>query len=260
MGIRTCAQCFAYPCDDLQARMPGEDFRELVEARIKEELSDEEYHAFVEPYEALKNLKTIRASLSPGDIVEKKEVPPIKAKIVDFPEDMPFSRDKTDAFKTVHRLLVSVISPHADTYARQTRLKRGRRHTLGLLWVMSFYGDLSKDGSRLVLDSKKHGSESECKWLVRKRDVTLFDTIEFALKNLHGFGLRHKFEASNRDWTFEIHFTKKAGGSNTLKGLEEYVHKLVEEYGQPKYAGASRFKGEAFTHFKKADMRVLAKS
>jgi len=239
--------------------MPGEDFRELVEARIKEQLSDEEYHSFVEPYEALKNLKKIRAFLSPDDIVEKKGIPPIKARIVDFPEDIPFSKDKIKAFKTIHKLLASVVSPHADTYARQLRLKRRRRHILGLLWVMGVYGDLSKDGSQLALDSKKHGSQTGCKWLVRKRDVTLYDTVEFCLKILHGFGMRYNFETSKRDWTLEIHFTKKAGGSNTLKAFKKYVEKLVEEYGKPEYMWASRFKGEAFTRFKKADMRVLAK-
>ncbi len=260
LGIDSCAKCYAYPCEDLQARMPGEDFRELTEARIGERLTDEEYHSFVEPYEALKNLKKIRFSLSDEDIIEKTEVPPIKATIVDFPDDLPFSKNRIKAFKTVHNLLSNIISPRGDTYARQLRLKRIRRHALGMLWVMGAYGDLSRDGSELTVEGQKQGTTKECGWLVRKRDITLFDTVEFCMRVLKDSGLRHKFETSKKNWTFTLYFTKKAGGGNTLKAFKSYVDRLIDEYGQPEYAGASRFKGKAFTLFKKADMRVLAGS
>ncbi len=256
-GIDSCAKCHAYPCEDLEARMPGEDFRELTEARIGEPLTDEEYHSFVEPYEALKNLKMIRASLSDEDIVKKTEVPPIKANVVEFPDDMPFSKDRVKAFRTVHNLLFGIISPRADTYARQLRLKRVRRHVLGMLWVLGAYGDMSSDGTRLMIKGRKQGTTKECGWLVRKRDNTLFDTVEFCMRMLKDSGLRHEFEASKKDWTFSLYFTEKAGGEKTLEALKSYVERLIEEHGNPEYSGASNFKGKAFNLFKKADMRVL---
>jgi hypothetical protein len=259
LGIKSCAQCYAYPCDDLQARMPGEDFRELVESRIKGPLSEEEYHSFVEPYEALKNLKKVRASLAPEDIVEKRDIPPIKARTVDFPKDLPYPKNEITAYRDLHKLLTEVSSARADTYARQLILKRRRKDTYALLWIMGLRGEISQDGSHLVLDSMKSGSNRESNWMVRKRDTTLFSNYEQSLRSLHGQGVRYEFKSSKKDWIFRLSFLKKAGGSDALKALKNYVGRLVGVYGEPEYVGASKYKGKAFTLFKKTDMRVLEK-
>ncbi|UCD92455.1 MAG: DUF3795 domain-containing protein [Methanobacteriota archaeon] len=64
VGVKTCAYCYAYPCEDLEGRIPGEDFRERTESLIGEPVPEDDYLAFLEPYEGLKHLKEMRAGLN----------------------------------------------------------------------------------------------------------------------------------------------------------------------------------------------------
>ncbi|UCD92454.1 MAG: hypothetical protein JSV43_00535 [Methanobacteriota archaeon] len=184
-------------------------------------------------------------------------MPPLRARIVDFPEDLPFSKTEADAFKKVHGLLSKIISPSAETYAKQLSLKRRRPHTMGLLWIMGLYGKSKKERAELVLDSKSQGVRAEYGWLVRKRDNTLYQTIAQCFGILKGHGVRGEFLPSKKDWKIRLTFNKKAGGKATLKALKNYAKKLVDKHGEPTYKGSSRFKGKAYSLFAKADMRIL---
>jgi hypothetical protein len=48
-------------------------------------------------------LKVIHSSLKPEEIVEPAKTPAPKKRIVDFPEGLPFSREETASFRSVHR-------------------------------------------------------------------------------------------------------------------------------------------------------------
>jgi hypothetical protein len=52
-------------------------------------------------------------------------------------------------------------------------------------------------------------------------------------------------------------FSKKAGGKAVLHALKDYITRLSDKYGEPTYAGNTRFKGKAFKLFSKVDMEIL---
>ena len=251
-GVETCAHCSAYPCGVQYPDIDGE----RIASRIGAPIPEEDYLTFIEPYEGLKHLNEIRASLDPEDIVEKVKVKPLKAKIVAFPENLPFSQEETMVFKTLHKLLEKILSAYADTCAQQMLLKRRKPHILGLLWVVGFYGELKKEnGTQLVLD----GTTYEDKWLVRKYDTTLHTYVVQSFRFLKDFGVQGEFEPLKKGWLLRLSFNESAGGVAALKALKRYTTSLVKKYSEPVYAGNTRYKGEAFTLFSKADMRVLMK-
>ncbi|MFQ5911519.1 MAG: hypothetical protein ACE5IJ_12495, partial [Thermoplasmata archaeon] len=74
---------------------------------------------------------------------------------------------------------------------------------------------------------------------------------------LQRYGVRFEHIPVKKEYRLEISFYKRAGGVAAQTALRRYVTTLVERHGEPEYAGASRFKGEAYAQFSKADMRVL---
>ena len=101
-GVANCAYCARFPCDTLKATAAAWN-RETIEAKLGTPLSEEEYRLFVAPFEGMKRLETIRASLKPDAIVEPAKVSASKISIVAFTENMPFSNQDVAAFKAVHR-------------------------------------------------------------------------------------------------------------------------------------------------------------
>lgn len=256
--VKNCSYCSAFPCEDLKARIPGKDFRELIETRMGFKMPDEDYVRFIEPYEGLKHLEDMRSKLSPEDILDKPKVEPLKTQIVEFPMDLPLPKKELAAAKSLHGLLSNILSGRADLYVRQVILKRRKPHMLGILWVLGLYGEFMKSNKdSLVLDTEIHGVRKEYSWLVRKRDTAFFGSAKQAAKLLHDFGVGIEFEKRGKDWRFTMSFSKMAGGKAALNALKNYIARLVEEHGEPIYAGNTRFKGDAFKLFLKADMRIL---
>ncbi|MFQ5910704.1 MAG: DUF3795 domain-containing protein, partial [Thermoplasmata archaeon] len=173
-GAKTCAHCPSYPCEELKTRTPGEDFREILAQRTGEPIPEDDYIAFVKPYEGLKHLAEIRASLKSEDIVQKPKVPPIRARIAKFPDDLSLSGREREAFTALHGLFVKVFSAPADTYARQIIIRRLRKNILNILWVFGRFS--GSKGSRLVVDSEVHGSRDDLRNIVRRKDNALHTT------------------------------------------------------------------------------------
>jgi hypothetical protein len=80
-GVETCAHCSGYPCEDVPKVSLSTDARKRTAARLGTPIPEEDYLAFIEPYEGLKHLDEIRASLAPEDIVEMARVS-VKPRIV----------------------------------------------------------------------------------------------------------------------------------------------------------------------------------
>jgi len=259
-SAQTCAHCSEFPCEDVRRMWTGYT-KKAVAARLgiqASEIPEEDHLAFIEPYEGMKHLKAVRASLNPSDIVKNRKVAPIRARIVDFPEYLRMRDGDIASFKNVHGILRNVLTAPAKTYARQEFLKNRRRHILGFLWLMGHYGDLrEEDGGWLVLDGARHGSRPQCRWLVIKRDNSLHTAVRQGSDLLRDRGIDWKYEPSGSRWLLKLTFNKKAGGLASLKALTTYTLALAKEYGEPVYAGNSRLKGEAFVLFSKADMRIL---
>lgn len=252
--IETCAHCSAYPqCEDVAMVSLAVDAREKIAARLGIPIPEEDYLAFIEPYEGIKHLDEIRASLGPEDIVEVTKVSE-KARIVDFPDDLPFSKEETSAFKALHRLMRTINTVDADTYVMQERLKKRRQYFLKLLWTFGLFGELKQEGgSHLVLDSENYvaqkiPSSSDYSRVVKHYFGTLDEYgVNCEIVPLMESGwLTPGGALRKKGWLMKMAFDDSAGGIAALKALQRYTAKLGEEYGN-----------KAFRYFSKADMRVL---
>jgi len=155
IGVENCAYCSHFPCDQVKD-VSGAWNRKKIEEKLGSPISEEDYHHFVEPFEALSRLEAVRASLKPEDIVEAAKVPPLKIRVVDFPKNVLFSKEETEAFKTVHKLLVAIKRSSlglkdVDTFAQQQRLKRRMPHFLRFLWILGRFGDFKKENGACLV-------------------------------------------------------------------------------------------------------------
>jgi hypothetical protein len=261
--MANCAYCARFPCDTLKATAAAWN-RETIEAKLGAPVSEEEYHLFVEPFEGITRLEAVRASLKPDEIVEPTKVSASKTRIVDFPENLPLSKQDTTAFKSVHSLLANLSgSPlgmqDTDTLAQQHKLENQRAHVARFLWVFGNYGEFEKDPrERLVVDAEKYvdnrGSEKK---------LAIWSFVEDAVfKVLRDFGISCELVASEgvatedlttgtgylrkKGWVMRMSFEEKVGGAAALKALQTYVQRLDKKYGS-----------RGFQRFRDADMQIL---
>jgi len=139
-GITNCAYCSRFPCNTLKETSDAWN-REKIEKKLGNPISQEEYHAFVEPFEGINRLKVVRTSLKPEEIVEPAKASTFKTRIADFPKNIPFSEKEIVSFKAVYKLLVDIISSplglrDTDTFAQHHKLVNRRAHVLRFLWVL----------------------------------------------------------------------------------------------------------------------------
>ena len=252
-SVATCAHCSGYPCEDVPKVSLSADARARTAARLGTPIPEEDYLTFIEPYEGLKHLDEIRASLAPEDIVEMTRVS-VKPRIVDFPDDLSSSKEETLAFEALHRLLAAVEAVDGVSYARQAVLKKRRRHLLKILWAFGLFGELEEEeeegGSHLVIDSQTY---------LAQKIHSNYSRVKDYFKALEGYGVHCEHvplteegwltptEALRKEgWFIKVSFDEDAGGVSALKALQSYAAKLEEKYGK-----------RAFRYFSKANMRVL---
>lgn len=262
-GVANCAYCTRFPCDTLKATAAAWN-RETIEAKLGTPISEEEYHSFVEPFEGIKRLSAIRASLKPDEIVEPAKVSVSKTRIVDFPENVSFSNQDVAAFKAVHSLLANLERSSfglqgTDTLAQQHKLENQRAHVLRFLWIIGNYGKFEKDSSqRLVVEAEKYvnnrGSEKTLAIWSFVEDVVFKVLREFGVccerVALEGVAAEDLTTGTGylrkKGWVMQISFEEKVGGAAALKALQTYVQRLDQKYG-----------AKAFRRFRDADMQVL---
>ena len=262
-GVANCAYCSRFPCDTVKAT-GGVWNRKKIEEKLGTPISEAEYHAFVEPFEGISRLATIRASLKPKDIVEPFKLPTAEKKIVGFPEKLPFSSEETLAFRAVHRLLVdmnrsSLGLKDTDTFAQKHKLESRRAHLLRFMWILGRYGKFEK-GNCLVVDAETYeanrGSEKTLAiWTFVKETVfKVLSDFGVCCKRVALEGVKEEDLATGTDylrskgWIMKMSFDEKIGGFSALKALQTYTRRLDEEYGK-----------KAFQHFSDADMQTLQK-
>lgn len=260
-GVANCAYCSRFPCDTLKATA-GLWNRESIEAKLGAPISEEEYRSFVEPFEGIRRLGAIRASLKPDEIVEPAKAPASKTRIVDFPENLPF-KEEAPSFKAVHKLLATIDCSSlglrdTDTFAQQHKLEKQRTHVLRFLWIFGNYGKFEKDGTCLVVDAETYHANRGT-----EKTLSIWSFVEDAVfKVLSDFGVcceRVVLKGvKNEDlttgtgylrkkgWVMTMAFDEKIGGTSALKALQTYAKKLDKKYGS-----------KAFRRFRDADMTVL---
>ena len=249
-GVETCAHCSKYPCEDLKG-LASIVNREEMESRLGIPIPEEDYLAFVEPYEGLKHLDEIRASLAPEDIVEMTEVS-ARPRIANFPDSLPFSTEQTTALEALHRLLATVGSADGISHARQRVLKKQRQHLLKILWAFGRFGELREEGGpHLTIDSETYLAQKIHSSYSRVKDY-------FKILGEYGAHCEHlplveegwltpTGALRKGGWFMKLSFGDDAGGTEALHALQSYTARLHEEYGK-----------RAFGYFSRADMRILS--
>ena len=248
-GIKTCARCSAYPCESLD---PDID-REKIEARLGVPMPEEDYLAFIEPYEGNKHLGKIRALLKPEDLVTPR-VPTTKSRIIDFSDDLPLSKEETLAFKALHRLLAGIKSMTGATYARQATLKKRTQWIFRFLWVVGLFGE--PGNSYIAVDGEKISAQKIPYWMDLEIVRRHFEILkEFGvhceyvpLTKKKSSWLTARGHLREKGWFVKMSLDGKVGGIATLKAFKSYVRKLDEKYGK-----------RGFRYFSNVDMQVLRK-
>lgn len=259
-GVKNCAYCARFPCDTLKATA-GAWNRETIEAKLGAPVSEEEYHSFVEPFEGMKRLSAIRASLKPEEIVEPAKVSASKTGVTAFPENLAFSKEDTAAFKAVHRLLAKVAGSSlglegTDTLAQRQKLETLKAHVLRFLWIIGNYAESQKGQSLVDAETyiaNRGGEKSLAIW-------TFVEGVVF--KALSEFGVCCERVVSEgvaakdlttgtgylrrKGWVMQVSFEENVGGAAALKALQTYTRRLDREYG-----------AKAFRRFQNADMQLL---
>jgi hypothetical protein len=249
-GVETCAHCSAYPCEDVPRVSFAADQREKIAARLGTPVPEEDYLAFIEPYEGIKHLDAICASLGPEDIVEMIKVS-VSPRIVGFPDDLPFSEEETATFEHLHRLLATVGGAEGVSYARQTVLKKRRQHLIKILWTFGLFGERREEGgSHLVVDSETY---------LAQKIQSNYSRVKDYFKVLEEYGVHCEHVPLTEDgwltpkgalrkegWFMKMSLGDDAGGVSALKALQSYTARLDEKHGKT-----------AFRYFSKANVRVL---
>jgi hypothetical protein len=248
-GVETCAHCSAYPCEVLIKRTPGPDWQEKIVARLKTLTPEKDYSVFVEPYEGIKHLDEIRASLSPEDITEMSRVS-ARPKIVDFPES--FSTEEIP-YKSLHELIGIVETKSNVSFAQKEVLKKRREHLMKILWAFGLNGEF-KDSS-LVIDSTTY---------ITQKIHSNYEVLKDYFNTFKEYGVHCELIPLKEEkygkkgwltptgalrktgWFMRMSFDDGAGGVPALKALQSYAAHLDKKYGT-----------KAFTYFSKADMHIL---
>jgi hypothetical protein len=262
-GVANCAYCSRFPCDTVKAT-GGVWTRKNIEEKLGAPISEEEYHAFVEPFEGISRLEAIRASLKPEEIVEPAKAPTPETRIADFPENLPFSKEETASFKAVHKLLATIKRSSlglrdTDTFAQQHRLVNRRAHVLRFLWILGRYGKFEKKSAHLVVDARTYeanrGSEKTLAIWSFVKDTVFKVLSEFGVcsERVALKGVKEEALATgtgylrSKGWVMKMSFEKKIGGTAALKELQTYAQRLEEKYRK-----------KAFKHFSDANMQILS--
>ena len=262
IGVENCTYCSRFPCEGVKDT-GGSWNREKFEEKRGAPISEEDYHAFIEPFEGLQRLESIRASLSPKEIVDAPKVPPLKTKIVDFPKNLSFSKEETAAFEAVYELLTTIKRSSlgltdTDIFAQQQRLKNRMAHFLRLLWILGRFGEFKEEnGAYLVVDAKTYianrGSESGlASWsLVKDTVFKILSKYGVRCERVALTGVKEKDLTTGtgylrgKGWVMTMAFNEAVGGVAALKTLQTYTKKLDQKYGK-----------KAFRYFSNVDMRV----
>jgi hypothetical protein len=247
-GVETCAHCSAYPCEVFGI---GPDFSwEQVEARLGTQIPEEDYLVFVEPYESVKHLDEVRASLKSEDIVEMNPVS-LEPQLTDFPGDPSFSEGEKAAYEALYRLMGAIGTASGISYAWREVLKKRRRHLLKILWAFGCFGELEEEGGpHLVLDSETYLAQKiHSNYLVVK---DYFEALgEYGVRCEHvpveeqGW-LTPTNALRKGGWYMTMSLDEDAGGTSVLDALRTYTAQLDDAYGK-----------NAFRRFSRADMQVL---
>jgi len=254
LGALNCAYCSRFPCGYVADH--GMSWgRENTEARLGRAVSDEEYMAYVEPFEGLRHLEEIRATLGPSEIVDYPTLPPAKPRITPVPEGLP--PEAIEPLRALHGLISRVKTSSlgltdTDTLAQRERWKGRTAHFLRFLWILGRLGE--PDGDRLHIAAKPYienrGPQTSL--------ATLSVLEEIVIPRFAALGVRIELTPLGDAWTtpsgglrksgweLTIRLDPKVGDPRVLDALRIFARRLDEAEGS-----------RGFRKFSSADLRCL---
>ena len=260
-GVENCAFCSRFPCDTLKATADLWT-RKNIEKKLGRAISEEEYREFVEPFEGVSRLNSIRNSLGVEQIVEPAKTQKSKNSICNFPENLSRPKEQIASFKAVHVLLTSLGQSSlglsdTDTFAQYHKLENLRAHVLRFLWILGNHGRFEKDnGSRLEVDSVTYeanrGNQKKLAiWSFVKDNIfQVLSDFGVCCERVVLKGVKEEEVVTgtgylrSRGWIMTMYFDDKIGGAAALKALKEYATRLEKEQGK-----------KAFKYFRNANMQ-----
>ena len=252
-GVANCAYCAAYPCMDLLMvhELQQPDALPRIEARIGGPVPVADYVQFIEPYEGIKHLDSIRATLAPTEINAVKPVS-FTPRTVAFPPSLLHSSKAKAAYQQVHQLLCGLDTGECRSYAHKLTRQKRRRQLLRLIWACARNGLLDENGyAWLTLEAKAFGAHKIQSTLTAMEGFCrVFEAhgIHCAIVPLdEKRWLTPKGGLRDEGWLLMLSFDNRIGGAPALKALIAYVARLDAKHD-----------GDGFKHFTKADMSVLS--
>jgi len=265
-GAETCAHCSRFPCVYIDDRA-DEWSQENIEKKYNKKVSDEDYNTFILPFERYNRLMKVHSKLTPEQIVEVSTVPPLKSKIVKFPENLEESKESITTLKNVHKLLTEMTKStfgmkDIDVFAQQERLKGRIRHLQRFLWIIGNFAEKDEGSKSFLIDAKSFIKNRRSESLLG--DHSFF--VNFVVKKFQELGviiepipltvvqkgkkgwLTPTGALRDRNWQIRISFVDEIGSVKTLDALKKYCERLETHYGK-----------KSFGFFVKADMRVFQK-
>lgn len=251
-GIENCACCSGYPCQEVLTihSLQEPDSRKKIEERLGTAIPDNDYLAFIEPYEGIKHLNKIRESLGTHEIVEMKRFS-VRPKIVAFPCDLGFFKQELSGYKNFYQIL-SVLEVSDDvSYARKFTVEKNRKQLLKILWTFGRYGELKvNDKSYLVLDSETFSNQKISSYysnvLNYMRLLKKYGIICEIIPLQETDWLTPTGALRKSGWFMKLSIDEKVGGDLTINALKNYTLKLEEKHDK-----------NAFRYFSKADFQAL---
>ncbi len=256
--VKTCAHCSEFACKDLKPVAQGRD-RTEYEKRHGITVPVEDYKSFFEPFEGMKHLKEIRESLDENEI-KQVTPPPQKAQTIPFPDKQRVSPEKRDAYKALHKLLASLFSDKAATYAEQGKMAKRRRVLYNVLWIIASMGTLHKgkcdyiemDGLEFQRERRRRNLNTWLQYFGLCGDCHKCGECDFVKKHdlmIQSFdkaGKRYSAIDGRTPLTLQLSTSPKSRNDRLINTLIEYAGVLQEEFGKT----ASR-------KFAAVDMNVL---
>jgi len=248
--VKTCAYCSAFPCKDVPKVSVSSGRRKQIETERGSKISEQDYLAFIEPYEGIKHLTEHRKSIKPEQITQMKTVF-YQPRIVEFSENMNLPSKEIKTFRAIHQLISSVETAANISFAQASLLKKRRSYCLKLLWVFGLFGKY-KDGETPHL-------EIDCKSYLNQKINSDYSLVTEYLIILKKFGVNcriipfqgYKWKTPTgglrkEGWYMKMTFDKNLSGGESLKKLQEYVKKLHLQKQK-----------NSFRYFFAADMTVM---
>lgn len=261
--LENCAYCARFPCDAVEAS-GGVWTREVIEKKLGTTISDKEYTIFVEPFEGIKRLETVRATLQSEQIIEPAKNGNSNRRIPDFPQNLPFSTEQTASFKGIYQMLSTILQSSfgrrdPDTFAQQHLIERHKAHILRFLWIFGRYGTFYNHSEpQLVIDAVSYGANRGT-----EKTLALWPFVrDTVFTILHDFGITCErvvlkgYEDDDlttgtgylrtKGWVMTMKFNQRMGDTAALKALQDYAQRLDTKY-----------KKNAFRRFSKGDMTIF---